>query len=163
VLTRRVRLYSTTPWWVWLLIPVSLLIALVVSLVLRKSVDAWAWPFCAHCVEQRKRMLSATAGSGAGMVLGVALAIVSGSGLWLLLTCLGLVAVVVFSGRAGWGTISGARVTRDGAAVEVRSPAAAYLAVLPPHPGAPRPVQAPAPAYPAAGHGTQQVLPGHRG
>jgi hypothetical protein len=134
--SREVKLYSTTPPWVWLLIPLGLLVAVIVAAALRKTVEAPLWPFCARCHDRRKQMLVPVWGARAAMLVGVGLAVVTSSPEWLMLPMFAFLPFAVFSGQAAWSTIAGARVTRDGNAVEVRDPAAAYVASLPAHPGA---------------------------
>lgn len=55
--TAKVTFQSRTPWWVWLTVLVGLLVALILALVLRKTVIAPAWPVCDECRRERRQRL----------------------------------------------------------------------------------------------------------
>src|SRR5262249_37873116 len=48
---------SRPPQWSYILILLGFLIFLIVVLAMRRKVTAPAWPFCAQCVQRRKRFL----------------------------------------------------------------------------------------------------------
>ena len=65
-------MFTSTPVWVWLLALVSLLIAAIVALAIRRSVHGYL-PACERCVRDRRRFVgSAVGGLTAGLLLFVA-------------------------------------------------------------------------------------------
>jgi hypothetical protein len=132
--TRRVKLYSRSPWWVWLLMLAGWLVALIVAVALRKIVAAPAWPFCDRCEDRRRAAVL-----GVVVTLGVSAVSlflsIATLDLWFLaLTFAGILAALALAAQAGWGVIAGAVVSQDRAAVVLRRPALAYTASLPPYP-----------------------------
>ncbi|BEL03980.1 hypothetical protein Q0Z83_021710 [Actinoplanes sichuanensis] len=57
VLHRAVKFISKPPGWSYLLIIIGFLPFIIVTSLLRKEVQATAWPFCAKCVETHKNRM----------------------------------------------------------------------------------------------------------
>jgi hypothetical protein len=58
VLHKTVKFLSKPPVWSYFLIIFGAIPFLIVTLLLRKEVQAQAWPFCEQCVKQRKNRLA---------------------------------------------------------------------------------------------------------
>jgi hypothetical protein len=120
-----VRLFSRPPPWALLLILVGVLPYLIVVLVLRKTVDAAHWSFCAACRTQRQRRMAIGIGV---VVLGLACFVAAASAGGPdgpLLTPLAMVVIIcgaIVAGRAGRQFIAQATVSGDGQWVEVHNP-----------------------------------------
>jgi hypothetical protein len=167
--TRRIRFASRTPWWAYLLLLVSLLIALIVMLVVQKRLTAPAWPVCDECRRLRRVRLTAMwCLLVGGPVLGLLIAGAAGSsdpgsaasGLALVAGLVVAPLAGAFVGASGsWGSLLAAGVDPTGMSVQFRRPAAAFVQLLPgmtpASPLAPPTVPA---ARPAASGST--ILPG---
>jgi hypothetical protein len=124
---RRVKLISRTPQWAYVLLVLGLVVFglvpfIIVTLALRKTVNAPAWPFCTHCHALRKRRLLIGSGLFVGglvlLAVGLALPRSIGAigGLAFIILILAAATAVSYS---TWRAISGAWVSRDGLWVEV--------------------------------------------
>jgi hypothetical protein len=146
VKTRKLTFQSPLPWWAYLTLFASLLVFIIVAVSVRKSVRTPAWPFCAICVQERRRRLAIMWGALAlvypgllfagwvgGLVssemgwVGTALLVLVGVGLPLLAAVLGIL--------GSFARISDTKVTPDGLLVSV--PGRAF-----PEPQARRPAHA---------------------
>lgn len=125
VVTKRVQFRSYTPGWVYLLVVLGVLLALIVAAAVQKRVKAPAWPFCARCRASRvKRLL---VGSGT-VLLAVLVTVVfgtvspHGSRYGGVLT-LGVILLVVvglgIASRASASVIALGHVSKDGSTVEI--------------------------------------------
>ncbi len=128
---QRVQLISRAPGWALPLIVFGLLIYALVVFAVRKSVVAPAWPFCAQCLDARRRRrrtglvllgMAALSTLGAVVLIGPLHNDAGGSG-FLLALLLILAAVIVF-GTGSWAYTSRARVSQDGYSVQVKGCAA---------------------------------------
>src|SRR3954469_10749439 len=120
---KKIRLISKPPPWAAFLIILGGIVYLIVVMVLRKTVQAAAWPWCEQCKASRSRSLRIGLG-----VLGLALLLIiigvatinNDAGPMLFLV--GLVALIVglvSTARAAYQPVAGAFVSQDGAYVEV--------------------------------------------
>ena len=116
------KFYTRTPWWVYLFIPVGLLIAAVIALAIRGTVDG-PLPSCESCARERRRWIR-TVWSLWGLDLALLAASIAAAnspigkvaaGLWLLVTLVAL----VWSSRADRIRVTG-RVSKDRNWVELR-------------------------------------------
>jgi hypothetical protein len=140
-LTKKLQLISRPPTWTYVLVLAGALPWLIVVMMLRKTVVAPAWPFCADCVGGRTKQL----GIGLGVLaLGVVsfivpMAVMPDSGAGALLVLLGLVLITtgfILAVRAGWRFQSRAEASKDGLAVLVRDANPQFVQQIP----APQPV-----------------------
>src|SRR3954453_3222215 len=120
---KKIRLISKPPPWAAFLIILGGIVYLIVVMVLRKTVQAPAWPWCAQCKAARKRSL--TIGLS---VLGLALLLFiiggatidsSGGPMLFLLGRVAFIVGLVFVARSGPQPVSGAFVSQDGTTVEL--------------------------------------------
>jgi MFS family permease len=131
---KRVLFRSKTPGWTYLLVILGVIVFAIVAAVLQKRVKAPAWPFCPRCADLRTRRLLI----GIGLVVLSVVAVVVLAGALPADSSYGPLAVVafvvllfaglIFIALAGWAAIASAFASRDGTAVEVRRPAARYVA-----------------------------------
>src|SRR5439155_17806466 len=145
----RARYVSRPPTWSYGLFVIPVVFAVAVTLV-RKSVVAPAWPFCARCKAMRARLLMTGLGllvlSGAGFAGAVAFrnAGVFASAVPLLVVggFVALFAGVLVAARGSTPAITRARVSADGLWIEVARPherfvegvATLYAVLAPPRP-----------------------------
>jgi hypothetical protein len=120
--TKRTRFSSTTPSWTYVLVLAGVIPFFIVAALLRKRVDAPAWPFCARCGADRKRRLMIGLGLVAG---GIVVALLSGGmlphdqqGLGVVLGLTAGIAGLGISGRAGRAGVAGGVVVSGGREVE---------------------------------------------
>src|SRR3954468_12509908 len=70
---KRVTFISRNPGWSYLLLLVGVIVFVIVAAVIRKTVVAESWPFCARCAEERKRGRTIGLGIAAAGVVAIAL------------------------------------------------------------------------------------------
>jgi len=149
----KLSIYSRPPIWVYLLILLSLLIAVIVLIALRKTVKTSSWPACDTCRQVRRRNLTGMRACLLGWIPLTALGLaVDSSGMLgiALLFALPLVGFVL--GTLGsWGSIVKAKVTADGGSVELPTPHPDFVAALPPVPPTSGWPSAPAPSIGTGG------------
>lgn len=128
---QRVRLISRAPGWALPLIVLGLMIYVLVVYSMRRQVIAPAWPFCARCVDTRRRrrravmvLLGMTALSALGGVVLVGPLHVDAGGSAFLLALLLLLAAVIVNSTGTWVRASRAWVSQDGMSVQVKGCAA---------------------------------------
>ena len=122
---QRRSFYTRTPWWVLVLIPIALLLALVVALAVRGTVTA-NLPTCDRCDSERRRFrLSVVAAWVGDVVLLVAFAQLGAAGLllWVLTT----LAALVWSFSGDRRRVSG-RVSNDRLWVQLQGVHASFAA-----------------------------------
>jgi hypothetical protein len=120
---KKLRLFSKPPPWAAVLILLGVIVYLIVVLVMRKKVEAPAWPWCAQCKAQRSRNLGIGLGVlGVGLLLFVGGAAMGSSDMApivILLGFVGLLVGLIVALRANPQVVSSAFVSRDGQFVEV--------------------------------------------
>jgi hypothetical protein len=168
---RKISFVSRSPWWTFLLILLSVLVALLVMLALRKRVTAPSWPVCDECLRQRRTRLTTMAGLlvGGPVVASLALPVVSSpdSDMTLLVALTGWLVVplvgLVVGSNAAWAQVLAANVDPTGESVHFRQPAPAFTQLLPgmapPVPVAPG-FPPPPPPSPSSWAGGPTILPG---
>ena len=158
--------YTRTPWWVYLLIVVSLLLAAIVSLAVRKSA-AGMLPSCDRCVAERRRFIGCVVG---GWLLGLVLLVLGAAadnGFVLLLGLLVWVVSLVITFCRDQFRVRGS-VDRDLTWVRLKGVAPAFAAEVArglassgvPGPGYPYAGTVGAPVAPGAPVLSQNILPG---
>lgn len=125
-LGQKLALMSRPPGWTYALIFFGALPFVLVTMAMRKTVTAPAWPFCAECAAARKKQLTV----GLSIVAAAVLVMIfpfaalpddsAVAGVLFLLGFLLLVVGAIWSLRGGWRFQSAAEVSRDGAYVLVR-------------------------------------------
>ncbi|MER7276119.1 hypothetical protein ABT369_16845 [Dactylosporangium sp. NPDC000244] len=120
---KRMKLISKPPSWTPVLILLAVIVYVIVVTILRKTVQAPAWPWCAQCKAARSRNLAiGLPVLGLGIVLfAVGIATIDGD-IGPIMFLLGLVAFLVgliVAARSGAQTVAGAFVSQDGQFVEV--------------------------------------------
>ncbi|PZS26487.1 MAG: hypothetical protein DLM59_18160 [Pseudonocardiales bacterium] len=135
---------SRPPEWSYALLLIAVLPFVVVTYLLRKSMMATGWPFCARCrARARWLRLVALGLLVAGIGIGYAGIRYPGHGSLSTWGCiLSFAGFVVALMHAGPSRIARAEVTQDGLALRLRNAAPAFRAALPP---APLAVGSPAP------------------
>ncbi|WP_344615606.1 hypothetical protein [Dactylosporangium salmoneum] len=122
---KKMRLISKPPKWAPPLILLGGIVYAIVVMMVRKTVQAAAWPWCEQCKASRARMLGIGLGVlGLGVLLfivGVALASGDSSGAPLLIFAgfMGLLIGLIVALRGGGQAVAGAFVSQDGNFVEV--------------------------------------------
>jgi hypothetical protein len=161
--------YTRTPWWVFLLFVVSLLIALIVSLAIRTTVSG-RLPSCSRCKTERRRFVWSALGA---WVASLTLLFVVPSALsvpsWFLFVLFGLVlAALIFSFAGDQFRVTGS-VSKDRTWVELKGVSEPFAAAIRQALSAPAPAveqpsttpASPAPLAPSAAHGaSRDILPG---
>lgn len=157
VVNRRIGIVSRPPAWTYLLLLAAVIVFAIVAAVLRKSITAPTWPFCARC--RRTRTLRLVGGFGllalcvVAFVLAFAMAAThttadssdfrtTVTAVGLLVAFLAFLAGVILAGRGAYPAIARTRLTGDGQWVRVprahpefaRRVAAAVPAPAPPPP-----------------------------
>lgn len=121
--TKKVKFVSKPPSWASVLILLGGFVYLIVVLAVRKSVQAAAWPWCAQCSADRRRLVAIGLGLFAASIgILVLLFSINATGPIAatgLLALAGLVAGIVVTARAGTNVIIGATVSQDGTSVEI--------------------------------------------
>ncbi|MEU7868652.1 hypothetical protein [Dactylosporangium sp. NPDC049140] len=120
---KRMRLVSKPPPWAAVLIILGGIVYAIVVMVLRKTVQAAAFPWCAQCKAARSRNL----GIGFGVLALGLLLIVGGIAtidgdagpMLFLLGLVVLIVGIVVASRSNYQVISGAYVSQDGQRVEL--------------------------------------------
>ncbi len=133
--SKQMQFSSPPPGWTYALLLLGVLPFVIAVVVLRKTVGAPAWPFCAHCVQGRKKRLTIGLGTVAAGVVSFALALVmpndqvTAAGVLLLLgIVLVLTGYIIAMRGANRTLIAGGRVTQDGQLVEFRKAHEAFAA-----------------------------------
>ncbi|WP_432828928.1 hypothetical protein [Dactylosporangium sp. CA-092794] len=133
--SKRIKLISKPPSWAPVLILVGVITYAIVVAVMRKKVDAPAWPWCAQCKAQRSRLLGigwGLVGLGALLfVIGIAVMGSNDSGAMLFL--LGLIVLlvgIIVAARGGYQAVTSAFVSQDGQFVEVHKPDDRFVQAL---------------------------------
>ena len=124
VRTKKRSYYTATPTWLYLLVLVSLLIAVLILLAVRKTV-AGPVPDCATCVADQKRRRAIVLGSW-GLALVVLIGgMAANSGAVAAIGFFGLIAALLatFAVPQKWQQ---GQVTKDGYWVELKDPAPAF-------------------------------------
>ncbi|GAA4590539.1 hypothetical protein BJY16_009267 [Actinoplanes octamycinicus] len=119
-LRKPVKFWSKPPAWSYLLIFFGALPFLIVTLVLRKEVQAQAWPFCEQCVKLHKTRLAIGIPLIALLPIGFGLAGSAGDAgalLFLLCLVLSIVGFVLLS-RGTYRVLPWGFASRDGSAVD---------------------------------------------
>jgi hypothetical protein len=124
-LAKKLQLISRPPGWSYALLLLGALPFLIVTMIMRKTVTAPAWPFCDDCVSARKKGVGIGLGVIALGLLSFAVPVAvapdsSASGLFVLLAFVLLFAGLIVAARSGWRFQSGAEVSADGTYVQVR-------------------------------------------
>ena len=153
--------YTKTPGWVFALLLIAVLIALIVSLVLRRTVEG-RLPACDDCRADRRRFVWSVVGAWVFDIVAIGLLAHHGAAallLWLLLT----VGVLVFSFSADRFRVAG-RVSKDLHWVELRGVHPSFAsaisgALVPPQQFTPAPASAPLPPAPAPAPVPVPVVP----
>ncbi|MEV4517795.1 hypothetical protein AB0K00_53650 [Dactylosporangium sp. NPDC049525] len=131
---RSVKLISRPPAWAAIFILGGGILYLIVALAVRKTVKAPAWPWCATCTAQRKKLLAIGLPLLAVGVLcfigGIAANSDSTSPLLILLGIVALLAGTIVAGRGGQVPMTGAVVSGDGQYVEVKKGSDRFLMAL---------------------------------
>ena len=124
---RKVSISSRPPGWSYFLIFVGVLLFVIVTLVLRKTVVAPNWPFCERCKELRSRWIR----TGLGLLGGAVAVLVGSTAIGVaainddavsapfliignLLFLGGLIAGVVVLAQSSWRAVAAAVVSPDG-------------------------------------------------
>ncbi|BCJ41934.1 hypothetical protein GCM10010168_88300 [Actinoplanes ianthinogenes] len=120
VLRKSVKFWSKPPAWSYLLLLLGALPFLIVVMVLRKEVQAQAWPFCEQCVKLHKQRL--TIGLILVALLPISFVLVNAAGdaggvLVLLGFVLAIVGFVLVS-RGTYRVLPWGFASRDGSAVD---------------------------------------------
>jgi hypothetical protein len=125
-----VRFLSKAPGWSYLLILIGVLPFVIVNMLIRKEVQATAWPFCASCVKLHNTRLPV----GIGLMLLWPLSFVAGSAagdIGALFVLLGFVSLIVGLGLATRGTyrmLPWGFASRDGSTVDFPKAHPAFVA-----------------------------------
>lgn len=131
---RAVKLISKPPAWAAIFILGGGILYLIIVLALRKTVKAPAWPWCATCTAQRKKLLLIglpLLAAGLLLLVGaVALNSDSTSPLLALVGIVTLLAGTVVAARGGVVPMTGAMVSGDGQYVEVKKGSDRFLMAL---------------------------------
>ncbi|MEV6344691.1 hypothetical protein [Actinoplanes sp. NPDC051851] len=125
----KVTFISKPPGWAYLMILFGFLPYLIVVMSLRKTVQSPQWPFCARCLDLRRKQ----------WIIGAALAI----GVPVLMYALGQTALsspalffvglfafiigMIVVARSAWGLMAGGVAARDGATVIFAKPHATFV------------------------------------
>jgi hypothetical protein len=130
---RSIKLISKPPAWAAIFILGGGILYLIIVLALRKTVKAPAWPWCATCGAQRKKLLAI------GLpLLAVGLLLLFGalamnsdtSGVLALLGIVVLLAGTIVAARGGVLPVTGALVSGDGQHVEIKNGSDRFLMAL---------------------------------
>ncbi|MFB9409591.1 hypothetical protein [Dactylosporangium matsuzakiense] len=157
------RLISKPPAWTPILILAAVIVYAIVVSILRKTVQAAGWPWCAQCKAARSRLLSIGLGVlGLGLLLLIGgFALVNSNdagGLLVLVGIFTLLAGLIVAARSGNQAIARAFVSQDGQFVEVAKPDPRFVQAL--QAGAPGPSFGPPPGqYPPPGYQQQPAYP----
>lgn len=130
---RSVKLISKPPSWAPILILGGGILYLIVVLIVRKTVKAPAWPWCATCTAQRKKLLAIGLPILAVGVLLIFGGIATNSDASPLIAVLGfivLLAGVIVAARGGEVPMTGAMVSGDGRYVEIKNGSDRFLMAL---------------------------------
>jgi hypothetical protein len=120
VVGKPVKFWSKPPGWSYLLIIIGIVPFVIVSLLLRKEVQASAWPFCPQCVKQHKNWLTI----GISLMLALPLSFVVGSAIGdagALLILLGFIAFMVglvLQSRGTYRALPWGFTSQDGSVVD---------------------------------------------
>jgi hypothetical protein len=129
---KNVRFISPPPGWSYVLVLAGVVVAVIVMLAIRKTVEAKDWPFCEHCRQDRRKGLIIGLGIVAAGVAGLvpAFSIPGDGGALLTLLCvLVLVAGYILSIRGGSRVLlGGGRVIDGGQTVQFRKAHEAFAA-----------------------------------
>ena len=125
----RIRLISKPPSWTYGLVFLGGIVFAIVTMALRKTVWAPAWPFCDQCRARRNQLMAIGLSIVTLGVLGLAgtIALIGANpdhpaiGLGLLASILVLFAALVVLARSKWVFLAGANVSEDGQWVIVRA------------------------------------------
>lgn len=130
---RSVKLISKPPAWAAIFILGGGILYLIIVLAIRKTVKAPAWPWCATCTAQRKKLLAIGLPLLAVGVLlfvgGIALNSSEG-GLLAVLGVIVLLAGTIVAARGGEVPMTGAMVSGDGQYIEVKKGSDRFLMAL---------------------------------
>ena len=132
--TRKVRFYSKPPMWTYLLLLLSIGIAVIVMLVIRKKVAALRWPFCARCLVRRRTFLLAMWACLAAIPLCFVAANLSSdstssSTTWLVLVGVLILplAALTFGQYSRWSVLAPGTCDSMATSVNFRKPAIAFV------------------------------------
>jgi len=135
--TRKVRFLSKPPLWIYLLLLLSIGIAIIVMLVIRKRVTAPRWPFCARCLVRRRNCLVAMWACLAATPLCFVGANLSSdatgpSATWLLLVGVLVLplAALMLGQYSRWNVLAAGICDSTATSVHFRKPADAFVADL---------------------------------
>ena len=121
-------MFTATPPWVWLLVLVSLLIAAIVALAIRRSTDGYL-PGCERCLSDRRRFIGTVVGGlSVGFLLFAVGAAASSAGL-LVLGSVIFVAALLGSLCGDQFRVRG-RLRKDLLWIELRGTAPAFAAEM---------------------------------
>lgn len=130
---RSLKLISKPPAWAAIFILGGGILYLIIVLAVRKSVKAPAWPWCATCTAQRKKLLSIGLPLlGLGVLLfigGIAMNSAEG-GLLAFVGLIVLLAGTIVAARGGAVPMTGALVSGDGQYVEIKKGSDRFLMAL---------------------------------
>ncbi len=130
---RSIKLISKPPAWAAIFILGGGILYLIIVLAVRKSVQAPAWPWCATCTAQRRKLLAIGLPLvGAGVLLfagGIATNSAEGA-LVALVGVLVLLAGTIVAARGGAVPMTGAVVSKDGGHVEIAKGSDRFLMAL---------------------------------
>lgn len=130
---RSLKLISKPPAWAAIFILGGGILYLIIVLAIRKSVQAPAWPWCATCTAQRKKLLAIGLPLvGVGVLLfagGVTMNSAEG-GLLVLVGVIILLAGTIVAARGAAVAMTGALVSKDGRYVEVAKGSDRFLMAL---------------------------------
>ncbi|MET7424449.1 hypothetical protein [Dactylosporangium sp. NPDC005555] len=130
---RAIKLVSKPPAWAAIFILGGGILYLIVALAVRKTVKAPAWPWCATCGAQRKKLLAiGLPVLAAGLLLLVG-AVAMNSDASAVLALLGIVVLLVgtiVAARGGVLPVTGAVVSGDGRYVEIKNGSDRFLMAL---------------------------------
>jgi hypothetical protein len=131
---RSVKLVSKPPAWAAIFILGGGILYLIIVLAVRKTVKAPAWPWCATCTAQRKKLFAIGLPLLAVGVLcfagGIAANSDSTSPVLVLFGIVALLVGTVVAGRGGQVPMTGAMVSTDGQYVEVKKGSDRFLMAL---------------------------------
>jgi len=134
VTTKKIRFFSKPPTWTYLLLLLSIGVAVIVMLAIRKKVTAPRWPFCARCVVRRRNFLVAMWACLAGIPLcfvaaNIASDATPSSGTWLLLVGVLVMplAALMLGQYSRWNVLAPGVCDSTATSVNFRNPAIAFV------------------------------------
>ena len=131
--TRSVKLISKPPAWAAIFILGGGILYLIIILAVRKSVKAPAWPWCATCTAQRKKLLAIglpLLAVGVLLFVGGIAVNSDNTPLLMLLGAVVLLAGTIFAALGGTVSMTGAVVSGDGQSVEVKKGSDRFVMAL---------------------------------